>query len=94
MEDVWGNRIVFAEKDKIATYAIEMKRVLAAVAFFMSDNPEKFLKSVWVSDLSSVGDFNLEYEDVVKIAESLDIPVAQDDLLWQVAQAIHEKEKI
>jgi hypothetical protein len=60
----------------------------------MSDDPEAWLKGAWVSDMSSIGNFNLEYEDVVKIAESLDVPVGENDLLWKVARLIHEKEKI
>jgi hypothetical protein len=91
MEDEFGNRIVFAEQEKVSLYSFEMKRVLAAVAFFMSDDPEKWLKKVWVSDMSSIGDFDLGYEDVVKLAETLDVPVGQDEYLWRVAQMIHER---
>lgn len=91
MEDVFGNRIVLAEQDNVQTYKIEMGRVLAAVAFFMSDDPEKWLKNVWVSDRSSIGDFGLEDEDVFRIAETLDVPVAQDDYLCSIAKRIHER---
>jgi hypothetical protein len=76
---------------KICVYAIEMQRVLAAIAFFMAKDPQEWLKKVWVSDMSSIGDFDLGYEDVVKLAETLDVPVGQDEYLWKVAKSIHEK---
>lgn len=92
MEDAFGNRIVFEDQDKTQFYAFEMKRVLAAVAFFMSDDPENWLKKCWVSDGSRFSDFRLQYEDIVRIAETLGVPVAQDDYLWEIARKIHEKE--
>ena len=90
MKDVMGNRITFADEDKVSLYGVEMKRVLAAIAFFMSDDPEKWLKNCWVSDMSAVSDFNMDYEDVVSISKILNVAVADNDLLWKVAQAIHE----
>lgn len=44
MEDVFGNRIVFADQDQIALYGIEMQSVLAAIAVFMSDDPREVVE--------------------------------------------------
>lgn len=92
MEDVFGNRIVFAEQDKIHVYGIEMKRVLSAIAFFMSDDPEKWLPKVWVSDRSTIGDFYLEDKDLASIAESLNVTLDEYTYLWEIAKAIHDRE--
>lgn len=92
MEDVFGNRIVFADQDQIALYGIEMQSVLAAIAVFMSDDPEKWLKSVWVSDSSSMGDFGLEDAEVAVVGEVLGVPVGSNDDLWRIAKSIHGKE--
>ena len=92
MEDVMGNRIVFADRAEVTMYAPEIERVLAAIAFFMSSDPVKWMKNCWVSDMSSMSDFNLTEQDVTKISESLGVPIGEDDLLWKIAQAIHERE--
>lgn len=93
MDGLWGNRIVFADEDKTTIYSIEMQRVMSAIAFFMSNDPEKWLKGAWVSDMSSMRDFGLEDEEIVMIGETLGVPVGDNDVLWEIAKAIHEKEK-
>lgn len=91
MEDMFGNRIIFAEQDKTEHYGIEMKRVLTAIAFFMSDDPEEWLKKVWVSDMSSMGDFAMDDSDLTVVGEVLKVPVGYGDMLWEIAQRIHER---
>lgn len=95
MQDVFGNQIEFGEQGKVEFYGVQMKPVLAAIAFFMCEtmDPQEWLKHVWVSDGSTVGDFNLEDEEVVKISETLGVPAGQRDYLWEIAQRIHHKEK-
>jgi hypothetical protein len=91
MEDVWGNRIQFADQNKVELYGIEIKRILSAVSFFMSDDPQGWIGNCWVSDMTSMGDFGLDEEEVVEVGESLGSLVGKDEILWEIAKRLHEK---
>lgn len=73
-KDPFGNTIFFSEADVIHRYPEQLHRLLTAVAHVMTElEPDEWIKDVFVSDRSSIGDFTKDPDDIAAIAKELDL---------------------
>lgn len=80
--DVFGNKVFMAETDEIDKQRANVDKLLWLVAPFMGWAD---ISHVFVSDMSSLGDFGLEDTELQQIQTTLGFPVKADDYLYEIA---------
>jgi hypothetical protein len=71
-------------------YGPAMNLLMRAVAKRMSDDPEKWLTRVWISDGSSVYDFGLSDVDMEEIESEVGVQFPRGYNLFEIADRIQE----
>jgi hypothetical protein len=86
MRDVFGNKIVFAERDMVIRNQELLRKLLIEVGRVMMDSmdPEEWADNCWISDESNISDFGLEDDELKRISEALHVPIASSEPIYAI----------
>ena len=82
-KDVFGNNIFMAEADAIKSQQENVNRLLLLIGEYMGWDGD--ISHVFVSDLTTLGDFCLEDEELSELAEKLGFAVEPQEYLHDIA---------
>jgi hypothetical protein len=82
-KDVFGNSIFMAKENKIAKERTNCDRLLLMVGKYMGWKGD--ISHVFVSDLSTMGDFCLKESQLAAIAKQLGFKISNADYLHKIA---------
>lgn len=87
-KDVFGNQVFFAESDKTNAVSAHIDKLLLAVGEFMGapGDAAGWAAECWVSDMSTLGDFGLEDDEVRQIGEKVGVAINNEDYLYEIAE--------
>jgi nitrous oxide reductase accessory protein NosL len=88
--DTFGNRIQFADDDRVQQYPKELHKILLYLAEVVGTtlDPEAWVARVFVSDLSNVGDFSATTEDLDFLEGKLGFPVVHGTYLYEITEKL------
>lgn len=71
-----GKTIKIAPQDRIRQHPKQVAEILAALGY----------REAWVSDISTVGDFELDDDELVAVGAALGFPIGHDNALVDMAE--------
>jgi hypothetical protein len=90
MKDVLGRKIVMAPSVEIERNRESVDRLLLMVGEYMGWEGDT--SHVFVSDMTTLGDFNLEESEMEELSRKVGFPVARSDELKDVALRMGAKQ--
>lgn len=86
-KDYKGNKVFMAETAEIAKLQKGTERFLKTLAPFMGWDAEQ-LDHVFVSDESTIADFNLEDGELIELSKQLGFPITHESYIKDIAATI------
>lgn len=71
-------KITFAEQKQVENLSVQCTKILAAIG----------IKSAWISDESTIGDFCVTPAKLLSASKKLGVKIDQKDLLWKIAEKL------
>lgn len=78
--------ITIADTSRIDANSENVDLLLTEIGYYMGWDG---LDEVFVSDLSMISDFLLDDDELLAIAEKLDVAIDQEDYIWEVAERMN-----
>ncbi len=75
-----------AETSRIDANGDNVDRLMTEIGYYMGwDN----LEDTFVTDRSQISDFGLDEDELLAIAEKLDVSIDQTDYVWEIAERMN-----